>query len=785
MSPVVSGASCLTAAKYVDVAADFPATTYDAYTQQDLHIPVNVTSRGAQNANSVVLNLNPGANLLIKGATVAGGSCSANATGVSCQLGMMAAGETRRVDVVVTSSTVGSTNMRAGVSVVGDVDASNDNVSATINFATPADGSVVISPRGVTGYVRQPLPFSVTVSNAGPLTLQDATLYLPIPGSITMNSAFGTGANCSQQTTQIRCAIGSLPAGESRQIDFTVTALSPIRMDMTPVLQSSNDSVSGNNYMGATLTVLPLVELVLDEVTDPGVIPLGNTVTQSFTLRSVGPQPVNGASFQLATGPGIAIDGIAGPGAVCGPTDAVTYRCTYASPIESGGSRQLDATLRGTATGYPYATASIAAPDSQHLLGPQMDAISLHYLVQALVDVWLTATSQVVGFDHRTSLITYQLISLGATPPPNTRFTLTLPASVSATAAQPSSGSCSIASGTVSCAIGTMANGSSATVQIGLQSATPGTYTLVAQGTADGDPDANNSTTSTSFMVLPNIDVSVAAMPDPQHLRQGLTVDYVITLAAASQPATGVNANVSVTPGATILAATPTQGNCSLSGSVAACTLGTIPANATATITVRLRGDSLGDAIVIASATASGDVDPTNDSRNGHVTVEARGDVAVLPPDATPAATVGTTFTLPDIVIQAVAPTDDVRATVTIPSAFSILSATAGSAPCSVDAGVVGCSFGTLTAGAQRAIILQVRPNQAGTFSVTIQASAADDADTSNNSRSLQVAVSKGASGGGSSGGGSGGGGTLDLASLLLLMLCAPLLAGRPRKSAH
>jgi uncharacterized membrane protein YgcG len=330
-----------------------------------------------------------------------------------------------------------------------------------------------------------------------------------------------------------------------------------------------------------------------------------------------------------------------------------------------------------------------------------------------------------------------------------------------------------------------MAPGATAGVQVALQGDVPGTYTLTSRATADGDLDAANSAVTSSFTVLPNVDVYVAAMPSPAHLRQGSTLDYVITLAAASQPVTSVTANLWVDLGASILAATPAQGSCSLTAGQAACTLGTMAANTTTTITLRLRGDSLGDAFVSVYASAPGDVDASNGSRHAPVTVEARGDVAVLPPAPAPGATVGTTLNLPDIVIQAVTPTDDVRGTVTVPPAFSIVSATAGGAPCSVDAGVVGCSFGTLTAGAQRAIILQVRPNQAGTFSVTIQASAADDADTSNNSRSLQVAVSKGASGGGSSGGGSGGGGTLDLASLLLLMLCAPLLAGRPRKSAH
>ena len=76
-------------------------------------------------------------------------------------------------------------------------------------------------------------------------------------------------------------------------------------------------------------------------------------------------------------------------------------------------------------------------------------------------------------------LLTYTLTAHNAGPQSATGVTLTdtLPAGVTYVSATPSQGSCSEASGTVTCALGTVANGASAGVEIKVRPQEAGTIT--------------------------------------------------------------------------------------------------------------------------------------------------------------------------------------------------------------------------------------------------------------------------------------------------------------------
>ena len=774
MSPVVSAARCLTVPKVVDAAVDIAAATLAGFTRQDVHVPVDVTSKGTLAADQVVLTLTSASPATITGATVAGGTCSPSGTGMTCQLGTLAPAAQRQVDVVVRSSQPATVALLANVSASADADARNNSDSVSVSFSSPADGSTTVTPGSVTALMGQPLPFAVTVASSGPQAVQDAVVVIQKPAAFAVASIGGTGASCVVNALDATCTLGTVPAGASRQIDVTMTGTRAWRQALQVSLQSSNDTILDNNSASVTLTAAPLVELTLGAEPGPSVIPLENVVTQSFTLRSIGPQPVQGASFLLSPSPGVEISAISGTGAQCAlVTGSTAYRCTYAGAIESGGARQIDAQLRGKTVGAAQAQAAIAAPDSQHLPNGNTDSVTVSYQVRSLVDVRLDAASSYGVFDHKPATLRFDISSLGATPGKNGSFTLTLPTGVRATSAQTTLGTCTFTASNVTCALGTLASGASATVQVGIQSDVTGTYSLISRATADGDIDASNGSVTTSLTVRPNVDVSLAPLPATPHVRQGSAIDYLVTLATATQPATGVLAQVSVGDGVTVLQATPSQGSCEPAAATFTCAMGTIAANGSATITLRVRGDTVGGATIGVRVSSTGDIESGNDSRTGTIAVDARGNVSLAAAAASVAATVGTPFDLPRMTVSAISNTDDVRVTVAVPAAFTIDSATADSATCTVGAGSVACSFGALAAGTGRGITVRLRANQAGTLTVTANAAAADDSDTSDNSTSVTVTASRKASGG------SGGGGAFGRDSLLLMLLLAPALARR------
>ena len=81
-------------------------------------------------------------------------------------------------------------------------------------------------------------------------------------------------------------------------------------------------------------------------------------------------------------------------------------------------------------------------------------------------------------------------------------MTDTLPAGVTFESATPTQGTCSESSGTVTCALGTIANGANAGVEVKVTPQNPGTITNQAAVTSDlADPDSADASASESTTV--------------------------------------------------------------------------------------------------------------------------------------------------------------------------------------------------------------------------------------------------------------------------------------------
>ena len=782
MAPKVNAATCLTAPTFADVAVEFASASIPAYTKQDLHVPVDVVSGGNLGIDQAVLTLSTSGSMAIRGASVPGGTCATEGSTWTCQLGTLAAGTRRQVDVVVRGDFISAATLLASVQARADTVPTNNDVSVQVVFSSPADGSLALSSSSLSAYVGQAQEFSITASNAGPLALENASVVMQNPGLFNVASAGGAGVSCTTTPAEISCTVGTIPPGESRRIDISLVGTRAWGNTVPVSIRSANDDVHSNDQVYLTIKALPLVELTLTAEPGPTLIKIGGTITQSFTLRSAGPQPVDGASLTLQPSQEMEIVAVTGADAVCGPTgDAQrSWLCTYAAPIEPGGSRRLDATLMGLSSLSGVLIASAGAPDSQHLDAGR-DLAVLRYDLRSDVDVRLYALfSGAEIYDHRAATLTFDVDSIGLTPATNSRFTLSLPANLRATKAQATVGSCSISTSSVDCPLGTLAFSAASRIRVDVVSDVTGSVTVNAQASADADADSSNGSAQVRLDVRPNINLSLAPLPSVTRVRAGATIDYPVTVTAASQPVPGAVVAFSLNSGITAVGATPSQGSCETTSSFFLCTLGTVPANGTATVTLRLRGDNVASVVLGVNATGTGDNDPGDGRSSGSIVVDARGNVAVQSAAANASATVGTAFEYPRITITAITATDDVRVGITVPAAFSIDSATADNAPCSVNAGSVSCSFGTLDAGASRGISIQLRPNQSGRFAVSVNATAVDDSDTSNNSGSVSITVTKAAS----SGGGGGGGGALDRESLLMLLLLAPAVARRRRTGA-
>ncbi len=181
-----------------------------------------------------------------------------------------------------------------------------------------------------------------------------------------------------------------------------------------------------------------------------------------------------------------------------------------------------------------------------------------------------------------------------------------------------SQGNCSRVNQAVTCALGTLANGASATVAVVLTPAAAGTLTNTATVSAtQSDPNtANNNASLATPVISPSADlaVSLTDSPDPVAVNETLTYTVTVTNNGPSA-ATGVTMTDTLPAGVTFVSATPSQGSCSGTNTVT-CSLGSLGIGVTATTTIRVTAPGAVGTLTATASVSAGQPDPNSGNNN-------------------------------------------------------------------------------------------------------------------------------------------------------------------------
>jgi uncharacterized repeat protein (TIGR01451 family) len=171
-------------------------------------------------------------------------------------------------------------------------------------------------------------------------------------------------------------------------------------------------------------------------------------------------------------------------------------------------------------------------------------------------------------------------------------LTDTLPSGVTFNSSLLSQGSCTLSVGTLTCNLGSLSSGATATLTIvvTVDPATPSGTILtnradVASATPDRDPSNNSDSENTTVVAEADLSITKTDAPDP--LSAGATLTYMLAVAnAGPSTATGVVVTDTLPAGATYVSATPSQGSCTEASGVVTCSLGTLANGASASTTI-------------------------------------------------------------------------------------------------------------------------------------------------------------------------------------------------------
>ncbi len=241
----------------------------------------------------------------------------------------------------------------------------------------------------------------------------------------------------------------------------------------------------------------------------------------------------------------------------------------------------------------------------------------------------------------------------------NVVITVTIPAGVNLVSA---SGGCSLGGGRVSCALGRLASGASATAQIvyGLGGLAAGSQVTAAATVRSSTPDpngGNNAVAQTFTVGAATADVSIRKSASPNPVPVGGTVTFSMVVSNAGPSDARGLVVTDPLPAGLRLAGAQAPGSCAPLGRTVICNVGTLGAGASATVSISavvlssaLPGP-LVNSVTVQSETA--DRNPGNNSAS--ISVQIRGGTAT-------ARTTGTTRPR-----STVAPAEASQTTTTLP----------------------------------------------------------------------------------------------------------------------
>ncbi len=537
------------------------------------------------------------------------GACT---TTFPCALGPIPAGQSRMIttnflvpsgytgpDPIVNTATVSST--------AADPDPGNNTATASTAVGPLFTINVEISKAGPAGITPgHNLLYSINVSNTGTLDATDVTVTDPTPAGLTF---VGNAGAC---TTPFPCALGIVPAGQSRQITTTFAVPpgyagpSPISNTSTVTTTVADEDPTDNQATVTTPVNAATADLSIGKL-GPASVTAGGNVTYTILVRNHGPSDAPGVSVSDPTPADLTFVGNTGDCTTAFPCalgalsagQTRTIVSTFLVPTAYGAASILN-TASVTTTVADGDSSNNSASVTTAVVPPSAD-LSIAKAGPASATPGTTFSYTVVVTN--TGPNEAAAVTVADVTPPGLTFVNT-------------TGACTTP---FPCALGTLASGQSAAivatfmVPAGYTTPNPIVNTATVSSQTNDPNSTNNSATSTTPIGPPRADLAITK-GRPVRRELGANLDYAIVV---------TNHGPSDVPDATVADPTPAGltfiSNIGACATAYPCALGPIPAGQSRMITTTFLVPSgyTGPDPVVNTATVSStaaDPDLTNNS---------------------------------------------------------------------------------------------------------------------------------------------------------------------------
>jgi len=703
-----------------DLTLKKTATPEPAVAGTQLTYTLVVNNAGPSDAaDATIIDMLPSAVAFASATVIAGSGSCAHASGdVTCNLAGLPVGGSAEVQIVVDidpNSTLTSLTNNASVSsTTEDPTPGNNNDDVLTTLTTIADLEILKTDAPDPVVAGEPLTFTISVTNNGPSAAQGVTVddaldpalsYLsatPITGSA---ACFHTGPTPGGD---LACALGTIPSGQTYTFEYSATVDSDFSGSIPNTATASSTTPDPTpNTSSTTTSVNAEADIVfVSKIDSLDPVVAGTGYTYTLTVRNDGPSSAQS----------VVISDPLPPGLIFNPATTTTgcllaagvVSCPVGQVLSSDtASVTIGVTVDPAATGPIANTASVTTttPDPDDTNNDGSETTNIERMATLTVNKAASPDPVVAG-----GTLTYTITVENTGPSTATGVTVadSLPLNTSFISATGSQGSCSEATGTITCAVGTLGVTGTATITVVVDVASTVANGAVLRNTATADAtesDPTDGSVNTGVIRAADLGVTKTGAPDPVAAGETLTWTIEVTNNGPSN-ATGVNVTDILPTGTTFVPGASSAGCVDTAGTIT-CGVGPLANQASATIVIAAMVDADWDVSVPVANEASAvgnepDPDETNDVGMSSTPVFAESDLGVTKTANSSPLTAGGVATWTLEVVNA-GPSDATNIVITdqLPPGvtFSGTTGACTDAPSGIPGAVVTCTIAAVPAG--------------------------------------------------------------------------------------
>ncbi len=436
---------------------------------------LDVTNAGPSTASAVIAR-----DVLPSGATFSsaiasvGGPCTYSTASreVACPLGSVVPGATPFVTITVTIDPVqpaGSSLANTGNVATATTDPALSNNTSTITspVTTSAELSLVKTASPSPFVPGNAGTYTITVTNAGPSAATDVQVGDPLPAGFVVTGVSATSGTCTSGAT-VGCVLGTIPAGQTVTITVTgdvADARTATMVNTATLTTSTPDPTPSDHTSTATTPVAPSADIRILKTVDRASVNAGEPLNYTLLVTNAGPSTATAVKAVDSPSAGITITGIATPAGSCTVSGAgrtcelgdiapgTSVAIAVTAVVDAG---QIAGVLSNTATADSPTT-----PDPTATNNSSTVPVTVSVAADLAVSKTMNPSTLLAG-----QPVTYTISIVNNGPSTATGVVLSdpMPAGITPTSATGVAGC--VLGGTVTCPVGVLAPGATATVVI-------------------------------------------------------------------------------------------------------------------------------------------------------------------------------------------------------------------------------------------------------------------------------------------------------------------------------